>query len=149
MEVKFVTVERSLVDTVPIADGQVVVCRDSSDMYYDMGQTRRRVGPAYWQPVEDDWLTTGFTMTDGTIGVIQLVPNEGPDTQLMDAVPANFLYGTVGELVGLTTLPVLEREGYEFLGWYEDQTGQSTKVETFPSKFTSGKTRYYASWAKK
>ena len=147
MDVKFVTVERSLVDTVPITDGQIVVCRDSNDMFYDMGQTRRRVGPAMWQGVIDDYITPGFMLTDATVGIIQLVPNGGPDTQLQEGTPDNFAYGSVGEPTGLSNLPELTRDGFTFLGWYKGDLRQGEQVYSFPETFEQGKVVYYASWS--
>ena len=48
-----------------------------------------------------------------------------------------------------TAMPVTEKEGFEFTGWYEDQTTQRQKVDVFPSKYPMGKTVYYAAWKKK
>ena len=42
MDVKFIKVAAANLSTVPIVDGQVIVCTDSDDMYYDMGTTRHR-----------------------------------------------------------------------------------------------------------
>ena len=149
MDVKFVTTTRTLVDTVPITDGQVVACKDHDDLFYDMNQTRYRVGPSVWEPVKDDNVTTGFTLNDATVSVIQFVPNGGSDVVLQDSSPVNFVIGVVGQVVEFTTLPVTEKEGFEFTGWYEDQTTQRQKVDVFPSKYPSGKTIYYAAWKKK
>lgn len=146
MDVKFVTTLRSLVDTVPITDGQVVVCKDSDDMFYDMGQNRRRVGPCLWKPFADDVVTTGFTMRQSSMSVIQFVPNGGTDVVLQDSSPANFVIGTVGDSVPYYSMPVTERSGFEFLGWYEDQECRSVRVDAMPSKYPRGKTIYYASW---
>lgn len=146
MDVKFVTTLRSLVDTVPITDGQVVVCKDHNDMFYDMGQKRHRVGNSMWEPAEDDLVTPGFTMNDPFVGVFQFVPNEGSNVQVQEGSPANFAVGKSGELVEFSSMPETTREGYKFLGWYEDQTTQGQKVEVMPSKYPSGKVIYYASW---
>lgn len=148
MDVKFVSVLRDMVDTVPITDGQLVVCKDNDDLYYDMHETRYRVGAPMWLGLEDDFITPGFTMNDANVGVIQLVPNNGPDTVLQEGSPDNFVVGTAGELVSLTSLPELTRDGYKFLGWYEDEACQANKVDVFPAKFPHGKIRYYASWVK-
>ena len=146
MDVKFITTIRNLVDTVPIVDGQVVVCKDHDDLFYDMGQFRHRVGRCMWEPVEEDKITAGFMITDPSLGVFQFVPNEGSDIELQEGTPANFVVGDIGQLVEFTTLPKPTREGYKFLGWFEDQTLQSQRVEVFPSKYPSGKIIYYASW---
>ena len=51
MDVRFVTTLRDLIDTVPIADGQVVVSKDHTDMFYDMDQQRHRVGAPIWNGI--------------------------------------------------------------------------------------------------
>ena len=149
MDVKFITTTRTLVDTVPIADGQVVACKDHSDLFYDMNQTRYRVGSCMWEPVVSDNVTTGFTLNDATVSVIQFVPNGGSDVVLQNNSPVNFVIGTAGQVVEFTTMPVTEKEGFEFTGWYEDQTTQRQKVDVFPSKYPMGKKVYYSWWKKK
>ena len=148
MDVKFITTLRELVDTVPIVDGQVLITKDYNNLFYDMHQTRYRVGSPMWLNLEDDDLSAGFAITDGTVGVIELVPNEGSDLQLQEGTQSNFVVGKVGDPVGLTRIPEPTREGYKFLGWFTDKNFTSSKVETFPSKFSSGKITYYASWIK-
>lgn len=146
MDVKFITVNRSLVDTVPIADGQVIVTKDSADMFYDMHQSRKRIGPPMWKKATDEDYSAGFMVSDGTMGVFQFVTNGGSDVSVQEGSPVNFVIGKANEPVGLTKLPDTSKAGFEFIGWYEDQTFQSQKVETFPSKYPVGKTIYYASW---
>lgn len=146
MDVKFITTVRNLVDTVPITDGQVIACKDHDDMFYDMDMTRYRIGAQMWEPAETDTVTPGFTMNDATVGVIQFVPNGGNDISVQSGSPDNFVVGTAGELIGLTELPTCTRQGFEFLGWYEDQTTQQAPVEVFPSRYPVGKIIYYASW---
>lgn len=146
MDVKFVAVERNLVDTVPIVDGQLVACKDSTDLFYDMGQTRKRVGAPMWQDLEDDVLNAGFMMSDATQSIIQLVPNGGSNSQLQEGTPENFIVGTVGSEVGVTSIPTPTRDGYTFVGWFEDQACQGNPVQTFPARFVPGRTIYYASW---
>lgn len=146
MDVKFVVVERELVDTVPIVDGQLIVCKSTNDMFYDMCQSRYRVGTPIWQDFVDDVLTSGFMISDANVSIIQLVPNGGSDASLQSGTPENFIVGNVGEEVGVVSIPVPTREGYKFLGWFEDQACQGNAVETFPAKFTPGRTMYYASW---
>ena len=148
MDVKFVTTTRELVDTVPISDGQVIACKDHDDFFYDMSQIRHRVGRTMWEPVDDDNLTPGFMMKDAMVGAFEFDVNNGSDVLIQEGSPANFVIGTPGAVVEYTTLPETRREGYKFLGWYEDQTTQGTRVEVFPSKYPSGKTIYYASWQK-
>lgn len=148
MDVKFVTTTRHLVDTVPITDGQIVSCKDHNDMFYDMNQTRYRVGKGMWNPIVDDMITPGFTMNDATVSVFQFVPNDGTDIILQADLPVNFAVGTVDDIVPYVTMPVTTRSGYEFLGWYQDQECRSQRVDTFPSRYPIGKTIYYASWRK-
>lgn len=42
MNVKFIKVATGNLSSVPITDGQVIVCTDSNSIYYDMNSTRRR-----------------------------------------------------------------------------------------------------------
>lgn len=42
MNVKFIKVASSKLSSVPIADGQVIVCTDKSEIYYDMNSARNR-----------------------------------------------------------------------------------------------------------
>ena len=148
MDVKFITTERQNVDTVPITDGQVITCKDYSDLFYDMRQTRYHVGDNMWKPIVEDKLTPGFLIDDGTVSVIQFVPNEGTDVILQSHNIPNYVIGTVGNEIEFTTLPETTREGYTFLGWYESPDLQGDKVEVFPARYTQGKTVYYASWVK-
>jgi len=41
MDVKFIKVATNNLSSVPVVDGQVIVCTDSSHIYYDMGGARR------------------------------------------------------------------------------------------------------------
>jgi uncharacterized repeat protein (TIGR02543 family) len=52
---------------------------------------------------------------------------------------------TYGETVG--NLPVINAEGYTFLGWYTAPTGGDKIIETTPAPL--GETTYYAHWDKK
>lgn len=149
MDVKFVTTLKRLVDTVPINDGQIVVTKNASDMFYDMGSGRHRVGPDMWYPIVDDKITSGFTLDDADIGIIQLVPNGGQDIVIQQSLNIpNYAIGKVGTDTTLSRMPVISKSGYKFNGWYEDEGTAGNKVETFPVKFTKGKTIYYASWIK-
>ena len=49
---------------------------------------------------------------------------------------------TYGEVVG--DLPVINAEGYTFLGWHTDPTGGEKAIETTPAPL--GETTYYAHW---
>ena len=49
---------------------------------------------------------------------------------------------TYGEVVG--SLPVINAEGYTFLGWYTDPTGGEKVIGTTPASL--GETIYYAHW---
>ena len=149
MDVKFVTTLKRLVDTVPINDGQVISTKDGSDLFYDMGNKRHRIGPELWHPIVDDTITPGFTLTDANIGIIQLVPNGGQDVMLQPKLNIpNYVVGTAGTDTELSRIPVISRDGYKFNGWYEDEGTSGNRVETFPVKFQKGKTIYYASWIK-
>lgn len=50
-----------------------------------------------------------------------------------------------GEVVG--NLPVINAEGYIFLGWYTAPSGGDKVIETTPAPL--GETTYYAHWNKK
>lgn len=149
MDVKFISTQRTLVDTVPIVDGQVIASKDSNDLFYDMKQSRKRVGASMWKPIKDDQIGTGFSMTDASVGVFEFRPNGGSDVVLQsDLNRPNFAVGKVGEAVEFGSMPQTTRSGYKFLGWFEDQSCQGNAVQAFPATYASGKTIYYASWLK-
>lgn len=137
MDVKFITTTRELIDTVPITDGQVIAIKDANDLFYDMYQTRYRVGAPIWEPVQESE-TDGLFISDGTIAIIDFNANGGTSS-------ITRILGEVNDEISDVTMPTCTRDGYTFLGWYEDSS-LTKLVETLPSKMTQGRTIYYASW---
>lgn len=146
MDVKFVSVKRSLIDTIPIVNGQIVAVEDTPGLYYDMEEQRRCIGPQTWLPLTDSASTQ--IIQDANISIIQLVPNGGSDAKLQTNAPANTLVGKCGDKVTISAIPTPTRNGYQFVGWFKNQDDASTKSDKFPSAFPAGLTLYYASWLK-
>lgn len=148
MDVKFVTSDKNLIDTVPIVDGQILTASDSSAMFYDMNETRRRVGPCMWLPMQDPQPEQMPMIKSATESIIELDTNGGSDIALPGSSSVNILRGSVGDKVPLSDIPTPMRTGYRFLGWYENQTYSEHPVTSFPDTFKPGRTIYYASWVK-
>lgn len=139
MDVKFITTTRELIDTVPITDGQVIACKDANDWFYDNYQTRYRVGAPIWEGMKESEID-GLFISDGTIAVIDFEANGGTSG-------VEQIVGKVNDEISDVTMPTCTRDGYTFLGWYED-SNLTKLVETLPAKMTQGRTIYYASWKK-
>ena len=56
------------------------------------------------------------------------------------------ILGKTGDLIPKQDMPKTEKEGYEFLGWYDKD---NKKVSILPEKLPAGKTVYYAKWQEK
>lgn len=148
MDVKFIATDKNLIDTVPIVDGQILTTSGGSAMFYDMDETRRRVGPCMWLPMQDSQLGPKSMIISASESIIELDTNGGSDISLPGSSSVNILRGSVGAKVPLSAIPTPTRTGYRFLGWYEDQTSSEQPVTSFPDTFKPGRTIYYASWVK-
>lgn len=146
MDVKFVIANRDLIDTVPIADGQVVASKDNSDLFYDSNSVRRRVGPCRWEPIANDEVPEIAVYSD-RYSIIEFRPN-GADNIVFDKQPdnPNFLIGETGSSVPYSSMPVISKADSVFLGWYEDAGCTAKKVDALPASYPPGRTIYYASW---
>lgn len=146
MDVKFVIANRDLIDTVPIADGQVVASKDNSDLFYDSNSVRRRVGPCRWEPIASDEVPEIAVYSD-RYSIIEFRPN-GADDIVFDKQPnnPNFLIGETGSAVPYSSMPKVSKANSIFLGWYVDAGCTAQKVDALPASYPPGRTIYYASW---
>lgn len=146
MDVKFVIANRDLVDTVPIADGQVIASKDNSDLFYDSNSMRRRVGPCRWEPIADSGVPQVAVYSD-RYSIIEFRTN-GADDIVFDKQPdnPNFLIGETGSSVPYSSMPAISKSNSIFLGWYADAGCTAQKVEVLPATYPPGRTIYYASW---
>lgn len=146
MDVKFVIANRDLIDTVPIADGQVVASKDNSDLFYDSNSVRRRVGPCRWEPIASDEVPEIAVYSD-RYSIIEFRPN-GADDIVFDKQPnnPNFLIGETGSAVPYSSMPKVSKANSIFLGWYADAGCTAQKVDALPASYPPGRTIYYASW---
>lgn len=57
MDVKFIAALKENIDETPIVDGQIIVSKDTDDMFYDMYGDRHHVsgsGDVVWKGISDD-----------------------------------------------------------------------------------------------